>query len=88
VVKSGAQAVFFAGGGGVGTVALWRQLHLADPRLLLLGSSAMASESFTSQTGAAAAEHLPDDSDPAEEPLSALGPGGVCRLPRRVWQRS
>ena len=55
VAKSGAQAVFFAGGGGVGTVALWRQLHHADPQLLLLGSSAMASESFTSQIGAAAA---------------------------------
>jgi branched-chain amino acid transport system substrate-binding protein len=55
VAKSGAQAVFFAGGGGAGTVALWRQLHAADPRLLLLGSSAMASEAFTSLLGEAAA---------------------------------
>ena len=55
VAKSGAQAVFFAGGGGAGTVELWRQLHDADPQLLLLGSSALASESFTSQLGAAAA---------------------------------
>ena len=54
IAESGAQAVFFAGGSGAGTVALWRQLHSADPRLLLLGSSAMASESFTSQIGAAA----------------------------------
>jgi branched-chain amino acid transport system substrate-binding protein len=55
VSKSGAQAVFFAGGSGEGTVALWRQLHSADPNLLLLGSSTLASESFTSQLGAAAA---------------------------------
>jgi branched-chain amino acid transport system substrate-binding protein len=54
IVASGAQAVFFAGGGKAGTVALWRALHGADPRLLLLGSSAMASESFTSQIGSAA----------------------------------
>jgi len=55
VAKSGAQAVFFAGGSGPGTVALWRQLHSADPSLLLLGSSTLASESFTSQLGAAGA---------------------------------
>jgi branched-chain amino acid transport system substrate-binding protein len=55
VVNSGAQAVFFAGGGGAGAVALWRQLHAADPRLLLLGSSAMAAEAFTSLLGEAAA---------------------------------
>ncbi len=56
IVESGAQAVFFAGGGAAGTIALWRQLHGADPRLLLLGSSSMVSESFTSQIGAAAAD--------------------------------
>ncbi len=56
IVESKAQAVFFSGGGGTGTVELWRQLHSADPQLLLLGSSAMASESFTSRIGAAAAE--------------------------------
>jgi len=39
----------------LGTIALWRQLHSADPDLLLLGSSSMAGESFTSQIGAAAA---------------------------------
>ena len=55
IVQSGAQAVFFAGGTGAGTVALWRQLHSADPHLLLLGSSTMVNESFTSQIGAAAA---------------------------------
>jgi branched-chain amino acid transport system substrate-binding protein len=53
IVKSGAQAVFLAGRDGSGTVSLWRQLHSAEPRLLLSGSSSMVSESFTSQIGAA-----------------------------------
>jgi branched-chain amino acid transport system substrate-binding protein len=56
IVKSGAQAVFFAGGTGAGTVTLWRQLHSADPHLLLLGPSSMVSESFTSAIGAAGAD--------------------------------
>jgi branched-chain amino acid transport system substrate-binding protein len=55
VVNSHAQAVFLAGSTGPGTVALWRQLHAADPRLVLLGSSAMATEAFTGQIGQAAA---------------------------------
>ncbi len=54
IVESHAQAVFLAGGGGAGAVALWERLHKADPSLLLLGSSAMDEESFTSQLGAAA----------------------------------
>jgi len=52
---SGAQAVLFAGGGGPGAVALWRALHAAAPHLLLLGTSAMTGEAFTSQIGEAAA---------------------------------
>jgi len=55
IMESGAQAVFLAGSGGAGTAALWRQLHSAEPRLLLLGSDAMVTESFTSQIGAAGA---------------------------------
>jgi len=55
IVESHAQAVFLAGGTGKGTAALWRDLHSADPSLLLLGSSALASESFTSQIGGAGA---------------------------------
>jgi branched-chain amino acid transport system substrate-binding protein len=55
IAASGAQAVFLAGGEGHGTVALWRDLYRADPSLLLLGSSSMDSESFTSQIGAAGA---------------------------------
>ena len=56
VVQSGAQAVLFAGGGGAGAVALWRELHSAAPHLLLLGTSSSNNEAFTSQLGAAAAE--------------------------------
>jgi branched-chain amino acid transport system substrate-binding protein len=55
VAQSGARAVFFAGGPGAGPVALWRQLHSADPHLLLLGSSSMVSESFTAAIGASGA---------------------------------
>jgi branched-chain amino acid transport system substrate-binding protein len=55
IVEHRAQAVFLAGGEGPGTVALWRDLYRAAPRLLLLGSSTMVGESFTSQIGAAAA---------------------------------
>jgi branched-chain amino acid transport system substrate-binding protein len=52
IVHSGAQAVFFAGGGGAGSAALWQQLHTADPGLLLLGSHGLANEAFASQIGA------------------------------------
>jgi branched-chain amino acid transport system substrate-binding protein len=55
IVESHAQAVFLAGSAGKGTAALWRDLYRADPSLLLLGSSPMASESFTSEIGAAGA---------------------------------
>jgi branched-chain amino acid transport system substrate-binding protein len=55
VTRSGAQAVLFAGGGGPGAVALWRELHAAAPHLLLLGTSAMTGVAFTSQIGEAAA---------------------------------
>ena len=56
IVESGAQAVFFAGEGTEGAVALWQQLHSADPHLLLLGPSALAEEEgFTAQIGSAAA---------------------------------
>jgi branched-chain amino acid transport system substrate-binding protein len=55
IVNSHAQAVFMAGGGAAGTSALWQQLHAADPRLLLLGSSEVAGEEFVSHIGAAAA---------------------------------
>lgn len=55
VGESGAQAVFFAGGTGAGTVALWKQLHGADPKLALLGSSDMVNSQFTSAIGGAGA---------------------------------
>jgi branched-chain amino acid transport system substrate-binding protein len=54
IVNSGAQAVLFAGGGGPGTVALWRALHGADPQLLLLGTSSLADDAFATAIGSAA----------------------------------
>lgn len=54
VAGSGAEAVFLNGDSGAGSAALWRQLHAADPRLLLLGASGMANASFASAIGVAA----------------------------------
>jgi branched-chain amino acid transport system substrate-binding protein len=56
IERAHVQAVFLAGGPGPGTVAFWRALHAADPALLLLGSSSMDSESFTSQIGDAGSQ--------------------------------
>jgi branched-chain amino acid transport system substrate-binding protein len=55
IQRSGADAVFFAGGPGEGTVALWRAIHAADPRLVLLGSNSLASVAFAGAIGAAGA---------------------------------
>jgi branched-chain amino acid transport system substrate-binding protein len=54
IAESGAEAVFFAGGAEAGAVALWKQLHSADSRLWLLGSSTMVSSTFTREIGASA----------------------------------
>jgi branched-chain amino acid transport system substrate-binding protein len=54
IVASHAQAVFLAGGPGPGTVALWKRLHRADPQLLLLAPSGLATPEFTSAIGSAA----------------------------------
>jgi branched-chain amino acid transport system substrate-binding protein len=54
ILASHAQAVFIAAGTGEGTVTLWRELHEADPHLLLLGSSSMANQTFVSKLGSAA----------------------------------
>lgn len=53
VVHSGSQAVFFAGGTSPGVVALWRQLHAADPHLLLLGPNTMLNAVFAARIGTA-----------------------------------
>jgi branched-chain amino acid transport system substrate-binding protein len=53
IIESGAQAVFFSGATGEGAITLWRQLHEADPHLILLGSSTLANEGFVSQIGPA-----------------------------------
>jgi branched-chain amino acid transport system substrate-binding protein len=53
VLRSGARAVFFAGGTSPGVVALWQQLHAADPHLLLLGPNTMLNAAFAAQIGPA-----------------------------------
>ena len=55
VAAAGPDAVFVAGGSNTGTVRLWQQLYAANPASRLLGSSAVAVPSFTSQLGPAAA---------------------------------
>jgi branched-chain amino acid transport system substrate-binding protein len=55
VLASGARAVFFSGLPDAGAVALWQQLHAADPHLRLLGPSGLAEPSFAAAIGSAAA---------------------------------
>jgi branched-chain amino acid transport system substrate-binding protein len=55
IARSGAQAVFYAGGSDPGAIALWSELHAANAHLALLGSSALVGESFTSTLGPAEA---------------------------------
>jgi branched-chain amino acid transport system substrate-binding protein len=55
IASSGADGVFLAAGAGPGAAQLWQQLHEAEPRLVLLGSSSLASEQFTGALGDAAA---------------------------------
>jgi len=68
----GADAVFMAGQGNASEARLWRELHHADPRLVLLADSAMANGPFASHIGAAAASTymttplLPSSSYPAQ----------------------
>jgi branched-chain amino acid transport system substrate-binding protein len=54
IVESHAQAVFLSGSAGAGTAKLWRQLHNADPQLLLLGSGELLGRPFTAHLGTAA----------------------------------
>jgi branched-chain amino acid transport system substrate-binding protein len=55
VLASGARAVFFSGNPDAGAVALWQQLHAADPHLRLLGPSGLAEPAFAARIGSAAA---------------------------------
>ncbi len=51
ITAAGVQAVFLATGAGPGAVRLFQQLHEADPRLALLGSSSLATEQFAAAIG-------------------------------------
>jgi branched-chain amino acid transport system substrate-binding protein len=52
IARAKPDAVFFAGGTQTGTAALWRALHRAEPKLLLLGTSALEEPAFTGAIGA------------------------------------
>jgi branched-chain amino acid transport system substrate-binding protein len=56
IARAKPDAVFFAGGVQAGTAALWRALHRADPKLLLLGTSALEEPAFTGALGGAGAQ--------------------------------
>jgi branched-chain amino acid transport system substrate-binding protein len=60
IKASGAEAVFLSATPDAGTVALWNELHAEMPRLRLLGSSSLATSTFTSQlqAGTAALTYL------------------------------
>ncbi len=55
IAESGAGAVFFSGTSAPGVVALFRELHAADPGLLLLGSDTALASGAAAQLGAAGA---------------------------------
>jgi branched-chain amino acid transport system substrate-binding protein len=52
ISASGAQAVFFSGLPDAGAVALWQELHAAEPHLRLLGSSSLNEGSLFGARGA------------------------------------
>jgi branched-chain amino acid transport system substrate-binding protein len=56
IARAKPDAVFFAGGAQTGTAALWRALHRAEPKLLLLGTSALEEPAFTGAIGAAGSQ--------------------------------
>lgn len=53
VVKSGADAVFYAGAANMGAAALWQELYAAEPSLKLLGNHTFDVPTFTAQLGLA-----------------------------------
>jgi branched-chain amino acid transport system substrate-binding protein len=56
VERAKPEAVFFAGGLKPGAAALWHALHRSDPKLLLLGTSALDDPSFAAAVGAAGSQ--------------------------------
>lgn len=92
VAESGAQAVFFSGLPDAGAIALWQQLHAADPRLRLLGSSTLA-EGFTAGSPAlasgagASGAGSPSGGGPANGSGSATGGGEATTAGRSFAQR-
>src|SRR5436190_1110001 len=79
VTKSGAQAIFFAGGGSAGAISLWRALHRAKPSLLLLGSNALATEAFTAAIGPAGGRTYLTSPELAVQDYPQPAPSGCAR---------
>ncbi len=79
ILESKPQAVFLSGDSGAGSAGLWQQLHAADPQLLLLGTSSMASESFASAIGTAGSRTYL--TTPCFPPRSTRPRGSGCSAP-------
>lgn len=83
VLHSGAEAVFLNGDAGPGTVAIWQQLHAADPGLIMLGSNGMVDPAFTAAIGdAAQSTYLTSPALPA----SSYG-SGAARVLTQISRR-
>ena len=80
IVASGAQAVFFAGGPGEGTAALLRELHSADPSLLLLGPSTLVERTVHRADRPPRRKHLLTTPMLARQHVPALRPARARRL--------
>ena len=74
IVESGAQAVFLAGGEGKGTVALWRELHSADPQPAAARLQRDGQRIVRLADRRGGGEHLPDDAGARRPALPAGGP--------------
>jgi branched-chain amino acid transport system substrate-binding protein len=89
--SSHAQAVFLAAGASAGATALLTALHAADPHLLLLGTSNLATETFTSSLGSAASVTylttplLPVRAYPVSARRVLSGYARVFRTPAGPW---
>ncbi len=81
VLESGARAVFFSGAPDAGAVALWQQLHTADPHLRLLGSEQPRRTLVRRADRLGGGAHLPDHAAAGARALPAARAAGARRIP-------
>jgi branched-chain amino acid transport system substrate-binding protein len=74
IAESGAGAVFFSGLPDAGAVALWQQLHAADPHLRLLGSSSLSEGALPSS----------EEGAPADAAAGAATQAGAAGAPGKI----